>query len=455
MEEIKVVSINESQTQPIVEATTKEGFGVTEPIDPSELRDIPLTKIQDFDAIEREFLNTTSTETTGSIAGMNLAVGDVVCFIDESLTDNWTRASVAQNFWDLTTQNHIVLVYDCGTGVKIDSIAVRLKKDGTSTSTIDAQIVSGFTTVSGTQYNETGITTHETSSNSHTLASLSWVYTEKSFTFAGTVYTGVVGIKIRWNGTISAVNHPVIYKDASQGNHPRAEAHTIDTSTNPDERNQIDDIRWSITGDYDGIYTVHGDFPERSVIIGEVLEIATQWSTVRLNTSEILYKQSGLTPGDAYKVWYNWLDTTSSFLAWFAMTASLLRINQLDFPLVKFDIITFSRNITDASADVAYSHSLGKKPQLIYFYSHSVTNADKRSTGGYITATDSNKCIWYAPYSSDYNINEGYCIIYETTGNEAQLAKIKEVTTTDFTIFWTEYLTPSSEDTVTIAFLVW
>ena len=98
MEEIKVVSINESQTQPIVEATTKDGFGITEPIDPSELRDIPLTKIQDFDAIEREFLNTTSTETTGSIAGMNLAVGDVVCFIDESLTDNWTRASVAQNF---------------------------------------------------------------------------------------------------------------------------------------------------------------------------------------------------------------------------------------------------------------------------------------------------------------------------------------------------------------------
>lgn len=40
------------------------------------------------------------------------------------------------------------------------------------------------------------------------------------------------------------------------------------------------------------------------------------------------------------------------------MTANLFRINQLDFPLVKFDIITFSRNITDASADVAYNHSL-------------------------------------------------------------------------------------------------
>lgn len=107
---------------------------------------------------------------------------------------------------------------------------------------------------------------------------------------------------MRRNGTVSAVNQPVIYKDASQGNHARAEAHTIDTSTNPDEWNQIDDIRWSITGDYDGIYTVHGDFPERSVIIGEVLEETTQGSTVRLNTSEVLYKQSGLTPGDAYKV---------------------------------------------------------------------------------------------------------------------------------------------------------
>ena len=64
MEKIKEVSINESKTQPIVEATTKEGFGVTEPIDPSELRDIPLTKIQDFDAIQREFLRATSTETT-------------------------------------------------------------------------------------------------------------------------------------------------------------------------------------------------------------------------------------------------------------------------------------------------------------------------------------------------------------------------------------------------------
>lgn len=101
------------------------------------------------------------------------------------------------------------------------------------------------------------------------------MYTEQTFNFGGTVYTGVIGIKIRWNGTISAVNHPVIYKDASQGNHPRAEAHTIDTSTNPDERNQINDIRWSITGDYDGIYTVHGDFPERSVILGEVLEATT------------------------------------------------------------------------------------------------------------------------------------------------------------------------------------
>lgn len=71
-----------------------------------------------------------------------------------------------------------------------------------------------------------------------------------------------------------------------------------------------------------------------------------------------------------------------------------------------------------------------------------------------MTATDSNKCIWYDPDSSDYNINESYCIIYETTGNEAQLATIKEVTNTDFTISWTEYLTPSSEDTVTIAILV-
>lgn len=137
------------------------------------------------------------------------------------------------------------------------------------------------------------------------------------------------------------------------------------------------------------------------------------------------------------------------------MTANLLRINQLDFPLVKFDIITFSRNITDASADVAYSHSLGKKPQLIYFYSHSVTNADKRSIGGYITATDSNKCIWYDPDSStDYNIDSFYCIRYETTGNEAQLGEVTGTTTADFTISWTEYLTPSSEDTVTIAFLV-
>lgn len=130
--------------------------------------------------------------------------------------------------------------------------------------------------MSGTKYNETGITTHETSSNSFTLGSLSGVYVEKTFTFAGTVYTGVIGIKIRWNGSISAVNHPVIYKDASQGNHARAEAHTIDTSTNPDEWNQIDDIQWKIIGDYDGIYTVHGDFPERSVIIGEVLETTTQ-----------------------------------------------------------------------------------------------------------------------------------------------------------------------------------
>ena len=71
-----------------------------------------------------------------------------------------------------------------------------------------------------------------------------------------------------------------------------------------------------------------------------------------------------------------------------------------------------------------------------------------------MTATDSNKCIWYDPDSSDYNIDESYCIRYETTGNEAQLATIKEVTTTDFTISWTEYLTPSSEDTVTIAILV-
>jgi hypothetical protein len=59
---------------------------------------------------------------------MNLSEGDIVCFVDESLSDSWDRASVAQNFGDLTSQNHIVLVYDCGAGVKIDSIAVRLKK---------------------------------------------------------------------------------------------------------------------------------------------------------------------------------------------------------------------------------------------------------------------------------------------------------------------------------------
>jgi hypothetical protein len=75
--------------------------------------------------------------------------------LDESLSDSRGRASVAQNFGDLTSQNHIVLVYDCGAGVKIDSITVKLKKDGSSTSTIDAQIVSGFTTVSSTKYNET------------------------------------------------------------------------------------------------------------------------------------------------------------------------------------------------------------------------------------------------------------------------------------------------------------
>ena len=44
---------------------------------------------------------------------MNLSVGDIVCFVDQSLTDNWPRASVAQNFGDTTGQNHIVLVYDC------------------------------------------------------------------------------------------------------------------------------------------------------------------------------------------------------------------------------------------------------------------------------------------------------------------------------------------------------
>lgn len=91
----------------------KQGFGLDEPIDPSELRDIPLSKIQEFDATQREFLTTTSTETTGSIAGMDLSLGDIVCFLDESLTDNWPRASVAQNFGDATSQNHIVLVYDC------------------------------------------------------------------------------------------------------------------------------------------------------------------------------------------------------------------------------------------------------------------------------------------------------------------------------------------------------
>lgn len=77
-----------------------------------------------------------------------------------------------------------------------------------------------------------------------------------------------------------------------------------------------------------------------------------------------------------------------------------------------------------------------------------------RSIGGYVHATKKNFCLWYDIDTPNYEIDSNSCIRFETLGNEAQFAIIKEVTTTDFTISWTEYLTPSSEDTVTIAFLV-
>lgn len=112
----------------------------------------------------------------------------------------------------------------------------------------------------------------------------------------------------------------------------------------------------------------------------------------------------------------------------------MLRISQLDFPLTKFDIVSFNRNVTDASADVSYNHSLGRKPQLIIFYSQKVTLPDERSIGAYVLESDKNVCIWWDPDDNDYNIDTSYCIRHETTGNEAQLATVIECTTTDFTI---------------------
>lgn len=66
---IEVTSVNEFAVDI---GETKEGFGVLEPIDPIELRPIPLSKIRDLNEYERDIITTAIHATSPTSAAQAL-----------------------------------------------------------------------------------------------------------------------------------------------------------------------------------------------------------------------------------------------------------------------------------------------------------------------------------------------------------------------------------------------
>lgn len=438
-----MAAINEWDMLKIDEATqmaaqTKEWFGLQSPIDETELRDISLIKIKDLNAFEREILQEALyAEATGS-ANMDLVAGDIVCSADwETLEQTYTTASADLWFLSDSDNNRLAITLDCGNWMVIDYIKVQLKRTniyGLVSGTMDCELYTGFAA-----WDTSDGVLQETSTNS--ISSLTTSYVTYTFNFSGEVYRWDVffvfsGFALADSGSY---DYPLIYADTSQDNSDRFKTYREDGTV----WIQQNDVWVQVWGEYDaGYYTVHWDRPERTKPLGEVLEDVDSWGTVKLNITDVYYKQSGLSGGTNYFIDKDWLASSGSYPIGVGLSSTKLRIQEQPR---KVSVGSFTRSGGANSGTQDVAHWLDTIPKkLTFYYGLNGSSSSRVFTGTYDWTT--NTTIWPENDAASTQLAIHSKVIYrENTLNNWQSAEVISWDATNFTLDRTELGTGISD----------
>lgn len=436
--------INESELIDITQTTTvtsKEWFGVLEPIDPLELRDIPLSKIKDLNTYEIEILKNTLYQETTTLAKQDLAEWDIAVIIPTTINSSisYTDRSDSVSFAQSSADTYFWIRVDCWAGMVVDTISIYLEKSWTPSGTVSCQLLTWLTADAGWYSGATG-TVAETSSTTFSTSSITTSYVKYTFEFAGNLYEWNIFFKIG-TGSVNPTSFFRMQGSASAGNSTRTSAYQIDTS-GTDDWNDTDDVYIVLEWDLESwIYKWHWDYFNRTIDPFEVMEAVSAGQWVKMNISDVFYKQSGLTPWARYYIDYNgWLTTTVLYNPiGYALTATTIKSlpPSLDFTVVQGSIADPSTNVPWTQT---VSHTLGKPPRAIIgtFREDFSSSATYEHIIGF-ASIPTNGSIGMVEASGNYSTRNVSSMLryYDSWGDYIEL-NITSVTSTTIDLTWTE-----------------
>lgn len=434
------VVINESMLEEIVSTVSaiensKQGFGDQEPIDPTELRDIPLAKIKDLNVYEKEILKNTLYQESVSTAGQDLSKGDLVVALPaKNYSISYTAGTSSLAFGQSTADLYEAQRVDCGAGMVVDSITVSLRKSWSPTGTLSCVIWTGLSE-DAPNWDETTGQLAETSSTTFNVATqVTGSFQDFTFNFAGNFYEGNIFFKI---GTGAPWPTDFFYVEwgSSTTNHERFQTLKVDTSTDPDEWNEVNAINFSIEWDFPAwLYKGHWDWFDRTIDPMEVMEDVSSGGTVKLNVSNMFYNQTWLTVWERYYIDYDWTLTTTATYNPIGYALSTTTIRQLP-PTPWYKVIQGTYSIASLPSEETYTHNMWVPPRgaIMWAGSQSLIPYKVGVRDGADNGTS---------FDQDYaSADENAAFIfkdYDSGGGDYITAKVTGATDTDITIDWAE-----------------
>lgn len=450
-----MVEINEAKLKQIVDQADlllqKEWFGNLEPIDELELRNISLKKIKDLNVYEKEILQNTLYQESSATLHQDLSEWDIISFLSSTINLGVSQTKTDDSIVIAQSSSgaYLGIVVDCWSGLYIDSITINLEKSGSPVGTFTCDLLTDLTP-SGSDYTEAGATTAETSTDTYDAVSdITTSYQNFTFNFAGNYYTWLVFFRFG-TGNVSGTNFFRVTSGTTSST-TRATTYTVDTSPSPDTWNLDSEYAYFVL-EWDhaaGIYKAHWDYYQRTIDPFEVMEDVSTGGTVKLNTSNVFYKQSWLTAGSRYYVDYDWTLTTSATFNPIGYAVNTTTIRQLP-PTTNFDIIQDTYSIWSLPSTENYSHTLSKPPRAAIMWAGGQAADMKVGFWDW----DTNAVSFDRVYQSSHENTTFIFKDYEAGGWDAIIAEITAATDTQITIDWWEIGAYSDTDAIYFTILL-